>query len=359
MNIRRRLLYALVALTTMTAIAVTGYQVLGGPQVTFLQSLYMAAITLAGVGYGETIDTAHHPALRIFNMFVVGVGVMITVYVFSVVTAFLVEGEIRNLFWRRTMLKRIAEIKDHFIVCGLGDTGRYAVEEFHKTKTPFLVIESHEDNINKFKEYQAGRFDDMLYVIGDCTEESVLDAAGLDKARCVIAAVASDKDNLVTTVMVRQKNSKVRIVARCADMKFVDRMLRAGANTAVSPNAIGGMRLASEALRPHVTSFLDLMLREKSRTLRIDEIVIPLNSPWAGKTLEELKFNARSHLMSLAVKTSTGEHQHDFQVNPSGNLALQAGTVVIVMGDVEEVRRARHDAHAVTHAHAAGAATTI
>ncbi|MBZ5628493.1 MAG: potassium channel protein [Acidobacteriia bacterium] len=356
MNIRRRLLYAILALSSMTAIAVIGYHVLGGPEVTFLNSLYMAVITLAGVGYGEIIDSSHNPALRIFNMFVVSVGVMITVYVFSVVTAFLVGGEIHNLFWRRTMQKRIQALKDHFIVCGLGDTGRYAVEEFHKTNTPFLVIEGQEDNIKRFRDHESGRYKEILYVIGDATEESVLDAAGLDRAKCVIAAVASDKDNLVTTVMVRQKNPKVRIVARCADMKFADRMLRAGANTAVSPNAIGGMRLASEALRPHVTNFLDLMLRERSQTLRIDEIVVPASSPWVGKCMEELKFRARYHLLPLAVKTGTSEHARDFQVNPPDNLALQPGTVVIVMGDVEEIRRARHEAHHAPHPPAAGPA---
>jgi len=353
MNIRRRLLYALLALTTMTAVAVTGYRVLGGAKVGFLQSLYMAVITLAGVGYGEIIDTSHNPALRIFNMFVVGVGVMITVYVFSVVTAFLVEGEIRNIFWRRTMQKRIRELKDHYIVCGLGDTGRYAVEELHKTGTPFVVIESHEDSIKRFQEHESGRYKEILYVMGDATDETVLDEAGLDKARGVIAAVSSDKDNLVITVMVRQNNAKVRIVARCADVKFADRMLRAGANTAVSPNAIGGMRMASEALRPHVTSFLDLMLREKSRTLRIDEIPLSPHSPWVGKTLEQVRFRANYHLLPLAVKVSDSEHKHDFLVNPPDTLALQAGTVIIVMGDVEEVRRARHDAHG--HAHTAAA----
>src|SRR5512135_2510232 len=99
MNIRRRLLYAILILIAMTAFAVTGYQVLGGPSVTVLNSLYMAVITLAGVGYGEIIDTSHNPALRVFNMFVVSVGVTITVYMFSMVTAFLVEGEITNIFW--------------------------------------------------------------------------------------------------------------------------------------------------------------------------------------------------------------------------------------------------------------------
>jgi voltage-gated potassium channel len=288
-------------------------------------------------------------------MFVVGLGVTITVYVFSVVTAFLVESEIHNLFWRRTMQKRIQALKDHFIVCGLGDTGRYAVEELHKTKTPSVVIESHEDSIKRFQEHESGSYREVLYVIGDATEEHVLDAAGLDRARCVIAAVASDKDNLVITVMARQKNPNLRIVARCADVKFADRMLRAGADTTVSPNAIGGLRLASEALRPHVTSFLDLMLRDQARTLRIDEIVVPTASPWIGRRIDDLKFRARYNLMPLAVKTTVGEQRHDFLVNPPDTLALQAGTVLIVMGDMEEIRRARHEAQRTPHTHATGA----
>lgn len=355
MNIRRRLLYAMLILASMTAIAVNGYRVLGGPKVTLLDSVYMAVITLAGVGYGEIIDTSHNPTLRLFNMFVVSVGVMITVYVFSVVTAFLVEGEIHNLFWRRKMQKRIGNLKEHFIVCGLGDTGRYAVEELHKTGTPFVVIESREENIQRFKDHESGSYKEILYVVGDSTDEVSLDAAGVERARCVIAAVQSDKDNLVTTVVVRQKNPRARIVARCTDIKFADRVLRAGANTAVSPNAIGGLRLASEALRPHVTSFLDLMLREKSRTLRIDEIEIGDNSPWCGKSLEEIHFRSRYHLMALAVKTTTGEHRHDFMVNPAENLNLQAGTVVIVMGDVDEVQRAREDARHGQHLRTANA----
>jgi voltage-gated potassium channel len=349
MNIRRRLLYAMLILASMTSIAVIGYQVLGGPRVTLLDSLYMAVITLAGVGYGEIIDTSHNPWLRIFNMGVVSVGVMLTVYVFSVVTAFLVESEIHNLFWRRSMQKRIRDLKDHFIVCGLGDTGRYAVEELHKTNTPFVVIESHEDNIKRFKDHESGAFKEILYVIGDSTDEMALDEAGVERARCVIAGVQSDKDNLVTTVVVRQKNPTARIVARCSDTKFADRVLRAGANTAVSPNAIGGMRMASEALRPHVTSFLDLMLREKSRTLRIDEIEIVPNSRWCGKSLQDIHFRANYHLIPLAVKSTEREGKHDFLVNPPETLILQAATVVIVMGDVEEIRRARDDSRPGMH----------
>ena len=122
--LRRRLIFAAVLFLSLVTVSVTGYRLLGGPSVTFLQALYMAVITLAGVGYGEIVDTAHNPALRVFNMGVVLFGVAVTVYVFSVVAAFLVEVELTNPFWRRRMQRRIDQLSGHYIVCGLGDTGR-------------------------------------------------------------------------------------------------------------------------------------------------------------------------------------------------------------------------------------------
>ena len=352
MNIRRRLAYALLLLIVMTGVAVDGYRTIGGKSVSLLQAVYMAVITLAGVGYGEIVDTSHNPLLRVFNMFVVIFGVMITLYVFSVVTAFLVESDISNIFWRRKMQKRIKQLSDHFVICGLGDTGRYAVEELQKTRTPYVVIESHEEHVRKFQEHYGEDFKELLYVIGDATDEGILDEAGLDRARGLIAAVASDKDNLVITVMVRQKNPKIRIVARCGDVKFSDRVIKAGANSTVSPNHIGGLRLASEAVRPHVVGFLDLMLRETNRTLRIEEVEVPRGSAWSGCSLEDIR--SRYHLLPLAVKTSADEKSYRFLVNPPERLSLGEGAVVIVMGDVEEIRRARHDAEK-SHGHAAAA----
>ena len=339
MDIRRRLTYAFLVVLVFTAAAVAGYRFLGGNDVTFLQALYMAVITLAGVGYGEIVDTSHSPALRVFNMFVVLFGVTITVYMFSMVTAFLVEGEITNIFWRRKMLKRIQALKGHFIICGLGDTGRFAVEELHKTGTPYVVIEHTEDNIKKLQEHDPG-YKEILSVIGDATDENTLDQAGIDRAKGLIASLASDKDNLVITVVARQKNPHVRIIARCTEQRFADRLVKAGANSTVSPNRIGGMRMASEALRPHVVGFLDIMLKEHGRTLRIEEIDIAPGSPWVGSTLQHVDLRHKFNLLPLAIKKDDGT----FLPNPPDNHQVASGTVIIVMGDVSELKRARHAA---------------
>lgn len=340
MDIRSRLLYALVILVVVTAVSVAGYMALGGPSVSFLDALYMAVITIASVGYGEIVDTSHNPTLRWFNMVVVMVGVMLTVYVFSVVTAFLVEGEIRNIFWRRKMQKRIAALKDHYIVCGLGDTGRHAVEELQKTGTPYVVVEHDEEGVKRFLEHVDEAYKEMAYLVGDATDEQTLQAAGLERARGLIAGLNHDKDNLVITVMARQMNPNARIVARHTEPAFSDRLLKAGANATVSPNRIGGLRMAAELIRPHVVSFLDLMLKEKSRTLRVEDIEVPAGSAWAGQPLEKLALRAKYNLLPVAVRLADGS----FLPNPPDNYHILGGMVVIVMGDVNEVRRARNDA---------------
>jgi voltage-gated potassium channel len=342
MSLRRRLQFALVTLITVVAVAVAGYRLLGGGDVGFLQALYMAVITLAGVGYGEVVDTSHNPALRIFNMFVVLIGVTLTVYVFSVVTAFLVEGEIRNIFWRRRMERRIHELKDHYIVCGLGDTGRYCIDELRKTETPFVAIDNHIDNVKKFQEHSS--IDGLLYVIGDAADAAILDEAGIANAKGLIAALPSDKDNLVVTVMAHQQNPALRIVARCTDLKFAERLVKAGANATVSPNHIGGMRMASEALRPHVVGFLDVMLKEKGHTVRVEEIHVPAGGAWAGLSMLDLDLRRHYHLLPMAVKTHSDEKVMKFVFDPPDDYHLCPGDVIVVLGDIHEVHKARRDA---------------
>jgi len=342
--LRRRLIFAGILFLSLITVSVTGYRLLGGSSVTFLQALYMAVITLAGVGYGEIVDTAHNPALRIFNMGVVLFGVAVTVYVFSVVAAFLVEVELTNPFWRRSMQKRISELRGHYIVCGLGDTGRHVVEEMHRTGTHYVVVDLHEESIKKVGETHPDLSREMLYVVGDATEDETLGRAGIQHARGLIAALPEDKDNLVVTVVAHQAYSDLRIVARAADQKFADRMLRAGAKATVSPSHIGGLRMASELIRPQVVGFLDLMLKDQSQTLRVEEIEIDASSPWVGSHLCDLQIHARHNLLVLAVKSEIASSAPKLWVNPPDKLVVHDGTAIIVMGNVKDIREARHEA---------------
>jgi len=343
-NTRKRLIAACCLLLGVGTVAVIGYKIIGGPSVHLLDAIYMAVITLSGVGYDEVISSAGNPALRIFNIFIVLTGVGIAVYVFSVLTAFLVEGELRHLFRRSRMRKQIAELKQHFIVCGLGETGRHVVDELEKTHSPYVVVESSNEVVTRLIDSERELYHDMLYIVGDATDEKVLVDAGLDVAAGIISVLPSDKDNLVITVVVRQRNHSIRIVCRCTELSFSERMLKAGANSTVSPNRIGGLRMASEVLRPSVVGFLDLMLQEKSRTLRIEEIAVGESSSWVGTMFSDLKLNERYNLLPLAIK-GTGAREQQLIVNPPATTRLASGSVVILLGATDDLVRARADAN--------------
>lgn len=242
------------------------------------------------------------------------------------------------------MQKRISQLRGHSIVCGIGDTGRYVIEEMHRTGTHYVVVDLHEESIKKVSVTHPDLFHDMMYVVGDATEQETLGKAGLEHAKGLVTALPGDKDNLVVTVIAHQAFPNLRIVSRASDLKFADRMARAGAQATVSPSHIGGLRMASELIRPHVVGFLDLMLKDQSQTLRVEDIEIDTGSPWAGNPLSEIGIQSKHNLLVLAAKSAGGVSGPKLWVNPPDKLVIQAGTAIIVMGDVKDIHKARQEA---------------
>jgi len=311
------------------------YMWLGGPEVTPLDAFYMAVITVSTVGYGEVVNTSAHPALRLFNIFFILIGIGIMLYVFSAATAFIVEGELNHIFRRRKMLKQIQSMHDHLIVCGAGETGSYLVRELLKTGNVFVVIDHDEERLARIS--QLG---EVPVLKGDGADEEILITARIQQARGLASVLPEDKDNLLATVTARQLNPSLRIVARCAEARMVDKLLRAGANAAVSPNMIGGLRLASELIRPSVVSFLDLMMRDQAATMRVEEITVGEGSPWIGKKLRQMDLHGRFELLPLAVRKPDGELKY----NPRDDTALASGDVLVVLGDIANTWKAREAA---------------
>jgi voltage-gated potassium channel len=334
-NLRNRLILSLLLLCVIVLTAVGGYRWFGGPQVTLLDAFYMAVITVSTVGYGEVVDTHAHPELRLFNIFVILFGIGIMLYVFSAATAFIVEGELKDIFRRRKMLKQVRDMHDHFIICGAGETGSYLVQELLKTGNLFVVIDHDEERLARIS--QLG---EVPVLKGDGADEEVLTTARIEKARGLASVLPEDKDNLLVTVTARQLNPSLRIVARCAEARMAEKLLRAGANSAVSPNMIGGMRLASELIRPSVVSFLDVMLRDRSGTMRVEEITVGEGSPWIGKKLREMDLHGRFDLLALAVRKPDG----GLKYNPRDDTALASGDVLVVLGEVANTWKAREAA---------------
>ncbi|MFP5214112.1 MAG: potassium channel family protein, partial [Acidobacteriota bacterium] len=150
----------------------------------------------------------------------------------------------------------------------------------------------------------------------------------------VMAVLNDDSHNLLITVQARFINPAIKIVARCQENNLADKFYRAGANYVVNPAYIGGMRMASEMIRPNVVSFLDRMLRGKDKSIRVEEAQIREGSPWVGQALGQADFHRKTGLVPIAVKHPD---QDDFTYNPSPEEILRVGTVLIVIGSADQI----------------------
>jgi voltage-gated potassium channel len=297
---------------------------------------YMTVITVASVGYTEVFPVREIAGAEGFTIVIILLGAGAMVYASSVLIALFVEEDLRHALRRERMRKAIARMKDHIIVCGTGATGTTVVRELIATKRPFVVVDRDPERLARL-ETEFGK-DKVLHVQGDATDDDVLAKAGIEHAMGLVAALPTDKDNLFVTVSARQINPRLRIVARAIEANTAPKLLKAGAHKVVSPNAIGGMRMVSELIRPTVVEFLDKMLRDRERNLRIEEVPVPPDSPLVGQPLRSAPIRRITQLLVIAAWEPEPDR---YSYNPGPDYVLTAGVVLIVLGEVDDVIKLR------------------
>jgi voltage-gated potassium channel len=275
------------------------------------------------------------PGARPLTVALILSGVGTIAYVQGNVTALLVEGVIGQALRRNRMRKAIASLSGHIVVAGSGSTGKHVIEELVATKTPFVVIDKSKEHLERLQ--QQFETWDLLYVLGDATEDHILTDAGVERAKGVVAALTHDKDNLYVTLSARSLNANARIVAKVTEDEAAPKMLRAGATSIVSPTMIGGRRMASELIRPEVTEFLDQMFRDKDKNLRLEEVPIPIGSPFVGQPLRDAPIRKETKVLVVAVRDSA----RAFVYNPDPEFVLEAGSTLIVLGNADGVVKLR------------------
>lgn len=305
-----------------------GYWVITDKQYPLLDCLYMTVITISTIGFGEIINLAGNPAGRIFTIFIAFSGIGTLAYLLSNFTAFIVEVDLKEAFWRRKMEKRVSTFKNHYIVCGVEGVGFYIIEELDATKRLQVIVDVEKEKAEKILE----TFPNLAFIVGDATDDNTLLKAGIKDARGLFAVTGDDNHNLVISLTAKQLNSNVRVVARCSQLNHVEKLKRAGADAVVSPTFIGGLRMASEMVRPEVVSFLDVMLRDKEKSLRIEEVVVP--STFSGKPLSALNLKKNRALLLLAVKA-----KEEWIYNPPEDYTLSPQTTLIFLGTTEEKQK--------------------
>jgi voltage-gated potassium channel len=324
-GVYRKFVWAGAILLAIILIGTVGYWFIGGRQYSFVDTLYMTVITITTIGFQEVINLSGNPAGRIFTIFIAISGIGIMAYIITNLTALIVEGELTKSFRRRKMEKIAGNYRGHYIICGLGRVGCYIANELYATKRPHVLVDISKNNI----EGSLESINDEVFIEGDATDSNALLKAGIENAAGLFAVTADDNQNLVVSLTAKQLNPRLKVVARCNDIRNSERTKKAGADAVVSPTAIGALRMASEMVRPTVVSFLDIMLRDREKNLRVEELPVP--ESFVGQPISALNLKKFPRSLLLAVKTG-----QDWVYNPSESYVINQNNTLVVMTTPEE-----------------------
>jgi voltage-gated potassium channel len=313
----RRLVFASALFVALVAFGTFGYVVLGDASV--LDALYMTVITVAAVGYSESIQL--EGTARLFTLLVIILGVgSIT---FAVVSAldFVLEGHLEDLLGRRRMDRELARLEGHTIICGFGQVGRHVAVHLVDQRAPVVVIDVDHERA------EAARGYDLLTIEGDATQEDVFQRANIDRAQAVVACAEEDADNVLICLTAKGLNSDTFVVARIKRDENEPKVRRAGADRVIAPAAIGGRRIASLVTRPGVVDFLDVLTRGTEQDLVLEELIVLPDSKLDGRSLRDLELRERHGITVLAVQAE-GRRTN---TRPEPDTVVRAGDLLVVL----------------------------
>lgn len=293
----------------------------------WLDAFYMTVITVGTVGFQEV-----HPlsdAGRIFIAIFIIINLGIFAFFTSVVTSYLIEGELRDIFHQYFKWRKVEKFNNHVIICGFGKNGHKAGEEFAKTNIPFVVIET---KINEFYLLPFLKLKHFSYIEGDATQDETLKMAGIERARALITTLPKDADNVFVTLTARQLQPNLFIIARANETGSETKLLHAGANRIVRPEFIGGTYMANLVLRPEVVEFLDLM--SGTGEFKIEEFSFDdLKEEFQNQTIKDLNIRKETGAYLVGFKDDV----KGFLINPHPETIITKGDTIIMLGTPSQI----------------------
>ena len=329
MDEKRKLKFTFYSFAFLLIFGMIGYKFL--LNVDFIDAFYMTVITISTVGFGEIGTTSN--ASEMFSVLMIFLGVGIVGYAFSTVVAMFVEGKVGDLWKGSKMNKKISALNNHYIICGSGELAEVIINKFIHEELPFVVITDKREDLDDYSHH------DILVVEGPSTEESVLEHAGIARAKGLLATLDSEVDNIVTVLTARNMNKDIYIIANSISKSGNDKLLKVGADKTLSAVEISGKRMASLMIKPNIINFLDVVTRIGDVELDLEEVIVKKGSYLEDKNLIEAQIPKKTGLTVLAIK-----RQEDGKMlfNPPIDYHFEIGDILIVLGREEQVDKLKH-----------------
>lgn len=324
-RIKRRLIIVAMLIALVLAIGTAGFTFFEGYSP--FDAFYMTLITITTVGYQEVHPLSH--AGRVFNSFVIAFGVTIMFFAIGAMTQSVIALELGEFFGKRRMKRMIDKLDKHYIVCGYGRVGHAAAHELQQAGVPIVVVDRNPEQVDRAT--QSG----LAAYAGDSTHDATLEAAGVRRAKGLIAALATDADNLFLILSAKTLNPNLKVAARVGEEEAEQKLRRAGADTVFAPYTNAGHQLALSLVRPHVVQFLDAATKSIGLDVCLEQMRVAEGSEMVAKSLQQIQLRRDLGVIVLAIRKAHGE----MIFNPTAAAVLDGGDYLIVMGEHENVRK--------------------
>ena len=290
-----------------------------------LDAVYMTVITLTTAGHD---DLEMSDSGRIFTILLLAVGIVVFTYSVTIATAFLIEGQLQSFFRQQKMSRTVDKLSDHYIICGLGDTGVHVLDEMLKAEVDFVGIEFEEERLIHLTDTR-----NFPYLHGDATDDELLIRAGIARARGLVTCLSRDQDNLFVVISARKLNPHLRIASKAVEDNSPGKLIIAGADEVVLPDHIGGLRLASGILQPQLVGFLDNITQNQDGA-QFTESVIQKDAPLDRISLKAASIRDQTGLVVIAIRDNDGT----FLYNPPGDKKMVAGEALLVIANRKQLQ---------------------
>jgi len=327
-----RLLQPFLVLHLIILIGILGYIIIEG--YSFVEALYMTTIAITTVGFGEVRPLSN--VGRLFTVFLLITSWITFAWAIARITQFVVTGEINKYFKMRKNMKTITQLNRHVILCGFGRNGQQAARTLKNHNMPFVVIERSEESMEK----ALPDFPNLIYLIGDGTDDDLLIQAGIERGVALISALPDDADNVFIVLSARALNHKLQIISRASDESSIPKLRKAGADNVIMPDKIGGSHMATLVSKPDVIEFMDFLSSEDGESVNMESVPYDQLPPnIKNKPLKVVMEWNKTGVNCLGIKNREGK----FIINPPEDTLVTEGCKVIVFGTRSQIAEMKHN----------------
>lgn len=294
----------------------------------FLEAFYMTTISVTTAGFTEVRKLSD--AGRIFTSFLLITSWGAFAFAITRITQYIINGEVNKYFKNRRLMTAIDKLNHHVIVCGFGRNGQQAAKTLGYHYQQYIVIENDHEVLERISAEEPG----LVYIVGDGTDDNMLIRAGIHRAKALITTLPADADNVFIVLSARSLNPGIQIISRASEKNSYAKLVKAGADSVIMPDKIGGTHMATLVSKPDVIEFIDYLSGAEGESIHIESVSYNQLPPdIRGQTLKKIMAWKKTGVNCIGIKDSEGR----FIISPPEETIIDKGMKVLVLGTKQQI----------------------